>query len=75
MLLKLNPSKFDFIYFSESFRFIKSLPSIDISTYLFLAHSFTIHSLGFIFDFSLSLIPQIKSVAKASFFIFAVSSN
>ena len=31
-------------------------------------HSSTIHSLGFTFDSSLSLIPQIKSVAKSFFF-------
>ena len=68
MFLKLNPSKFDLIYFSKSSRLIKSLPSINISSNLSLAPSSTTHSLGFTFDSSLSLIPQIKSVAKSSFF-------
>ena len=67
MFLKLNPSKFDLIYFSKSFRLIESLPSIDILSNLSLAPSSTIHSLGFTFDSSLSLIPHIKSVAKSSF--------
>ena len=69
MFLKLNPSKFDLIYFSKSSRLIESLPSIDISSNLSLAPSFTIHSLGFTFDSSLSLLSQIKFVAKSSFFL------
>ena len=68
MFLKLNPSKFDLIYFSKSFRLIESLPSIDISSNRSLTPFSTIHSLGFTFDSSLSLIPQIKSVAKPFFF-------
>ena len=68
IFLKLNTSKFHFIYISESSRFIEFLPSVNISSNLSLAHSSTIHSLGFTYDSSLSLIPQIKSVAKSSFF-------
>ena len=68
MFLKLNPSKFDLIYFSKSSRLIETLPSINISSNLSLAPSSTIHSLGVTFDSSLSLITQIKSVAKSSFF-------
>ena len=75
MFLKLNLSKFYLIYFSKAFRLIESLHSIEIPSNLSLTPSSTIHSLGFIFDFSLSLIPQIKSVTKSSFSIFAVSSN
>ena len=74
MLLKLNPSKFDLIYFRKSFRLIESLPSINISVNLSLAPSSTLHRLGFTFDSSLSLTPQIKSLAK-SFAIFVVSNN
>ena len=67
MFLKLNPSKFDLIYFSKFSRLIESLPSIDISSYLSLTPSSTIHSLGFTFDSSLSFIPQIKSLAESIF--------
>ena len=67
MFLKLNPSTFDLIYFNKSFRLIES-SSINISSNLSIATSSTIHSLGFTFDFSLSLIPQIKFVAGSSFF-------
>ena len=67
MFFKLNTSKFNLIYFSKFFRLIESLPSINISSYLSLAPSSTIHSLGFIFEFSISLIPGKKSVAKSSF--------
>ena len=75
MFLTLNPSKFDPIYFNKFSRLIESLLSINISSNLSLAPSSTIHSLGFTFDFLLFIIPQIKSVAKSSFFIFAISSN
>ena len=75
VFLKLNLSKSDLTYFSKLFRLIESLSSINISSNLSLAPSFTIHSLSFTFDSSVSLIPQIKSVAKSSFFIFAESSN
>ena len=34
MFFELNPSEFDFIYFSKSSQFIGSLLSIDISTNL-----------------------------------------
>ena len=67
MFLKLSPSKFHFIHFSRSSRLILSLPSINISFYLSLVPYSTIHSLGFTFDFSLSLIPQKKFVVKSSF--------
>ena len=75
MFLKLNLSKFDLIYFSNSFRLIEFYPSIDISSNPSLALSSTIHILGFIFDFSFSFIPKIKSVAKSFFVIFAISNN
>ena len=68
LFFKLNSSKFDLIYFSKSSRLIESFPTIIISSSLSLAPSSTIHSLGFTFDSSLSLIQQIKSVAKSSFF-------
>ena len=68
MFLKLNPSQFGLIYFSKSSRLIESLPSINITSNLSLASFSPIHSLGFIFGSSLSLIPQIKAVAKPSFF-------
>ena len=66
--LKLNPSKFDLVYFSKFFQLIEYLPFITVSSNLSLAPSSPIHSLGFSFDFSLSLIPQMESVAKSSFF-------
>ena len=44
MFLKLNPSKFDLIYFSKSFRFTVSLLPISISSNLSLSSSFTNHS-------------------------------
>ena len=75
MFFKCNPSKFDLIYLDKSSQLIESLPSINISSNLSLTPSSTIHSLGFTFDFSLSLIPQIKSVANHLFFIFALSKN
>ena len=68
MFFKLNPSKFDLIYFSEFFRLIESLLSIDLSSDLSLASIFTIHNLSLISDSSHFLIPKIKSVAKSSFF-------
>ena len=68
MFLKLNPSKLDLIYFGKSFRLIEYLLSINISSNLSLASSPTVHSLGFTFDFSPFLIPQIKSLAKSSIF-------
>ena len=68
MFFKLSPLKLDLIYFSKSSGLIESLLSIDISSNLSLAPS-TIHTLSFIFGSSLSLIPQIKSVAKSSFFL------
>ena len=68
LFFKFNPSKFDPIYFSKSSRLIEFLPSIDNESNLSLAPSSTIHSLGFTFESSLSLIPQIKSVPKSSFF-------
>ena len=70
MFLKLNPSKFDLIYFTMHSHLIESLLSINISSNLSLASSPTIHSSGFTFDSSLSLIPKIKSVAKSSYFHF-----
>ena len=68
MFLQLNPSKFDLVYFSNFFLLIESLASINVSSNLSLTPSSTIHSLSFTMDSSLSLIPQIKSVAKSSFF-------
>ena len=64
MFLTLNPSKFDHIYFSKYSRLIESIPSINISSNL----SSTIHSSGFPFDSSFFFIPQIKFLAKSSFF-------
>ena len=72
MFFKPYSSKFDLIYFSKS---IESFLSINISSNLSLAPSSTIHSLGFIFDSSLFLIPQTKSVAKSYFFFLTVSKN
>ena len=68
MFFKLNPSQFGLIYFSKSSRLIESLPSINITSNLSLASFSPIYSVGFIFGSSLSLIPQIKAVAKQSFF-------
>ena len=68
MFLKVNFSKFDLIYFREPSRLIESCSSTDISINLSLAPSSPIHSLALTFDSFLSLIPQIKSVAKSSFF-------
>ena len=68
MDFKLNPSNYDLIYFRKSFCLIESLLSNNILFNLSLALSPTIHSLGFTFDSSLSIISQIKSVAKSSFF-------
>ena len=75
MFLKLSPSKIELIYFSKSFRLIKFFSSINILFNFSLPPSSTIHSLGFSFDSPLSFIPHIKSVAKSSFFVFAVSRN
>ena len=75
MFLKLNLSKFDLIYFSKSSRFIEFLSLVNISSNLSLVLSSTIHSLGFIFDFSLSLIPQKNLWLNHLFFVFTVSSN
>ena len=49
---------------------IESLPSVIISSNLSLAPPCITHSSDFTFDSPLSLIPQIKSVAKSSFFHF-----
>ena len=68
IFLKLYPSEFDHIYLGKSSRLIKSLPSINISSNLSLFSSSTIHSLGFIFDSSFSLIPRKEFVAKSVFF-------
>ena len=73
MFLKLNVSKFDFIYLRKSSRLIDSLASINIQSNLSLTLSSTTHSLGFTFDSSLSFMLKIKIVAKSSFF--ALSSN
>ena len=62
------PQNLIFINFSKSSRLIESLPSDTISSNPSLAPSSIIHSLGFTFDSSLSLIPQIKSAARLSFF-------
>ena len=68
MFLRVYPSKFDLSFFSKASQLIKFLLSFNISSNLSLAPSSTIHCLGFTFDSSLSLIPQMKSVAKSSFF-------
>ena len=67
MHLKLNPSKFNFIYLSKSKSLPSSLPPIIISD-LTIYPSSTIRCLGFFLDSSLSFNPQILSVASSCFF-------
>jgi len=67
MSLKLNPSKFEYIYLNKSNK-VSSFPSLNITSDLILYPSLSIRSLGFIFDSSLSLSPQINSVAKSCYF-------
>ena len=69
MHLKLNPSKFELIYFDKSSK-SSSFPNLVLHSPapLSLLPSSSIHSLGFIFDSNLSLIPQILSVTKSCFF-------
>ena len=67
MFLKLNGSKLDLLCFSKSSRLIESLFSINISSNLSLVPSSTMHNFGFFYS-SISLIPQLKFVAKSSFF-------
>ena len=64
MPLKLNPSKFNFIYLSMS----KSLPPIMISDFTIYPSS-TILSLGFLLDSSLSFKPQILTVASCFYYL------
>ena len=67
MHLKLNPSKFNFIYLSKSKSLPSSLPPImisDLTTY----PSSTIRCLGFLLDSSFFFNPQIFSVASSCFF-------
>ena len=66
MHLKLNPSKFNFIYLSKSKSLPSSFPPIMISDFTIYPSSI-IHCLGFLFDFSLSFNPQILSVASCFF--------
>ena len=69
MRLKLNPSKFELIYFDKSSK-SSSFPNLVLPSPapLSLLPSSSIRSLGFIFDSNLSLIPQILSVTKSCFF-------
>ena len=68
MSLKLNPSKFELIFLNKSVKNSIPLRSINISSNFKLESSPSIRSLGFIFDSSLSLVPQINSVAKSCYF-------
>ena len=67
MHLKLNPSKFNFIYLSKSKALPSSIPPIIISD-LTIYPSSAIRCLGFLLDFSLSFNPQILFVASSCFF-------
>ena len=67
LFLKLNPSKFELICFNKSDKSL-TLPSLNISSDLSLEFSSSIRSLGFVFDSTLSLSPQIRTVAKSSYF-------
>ena len=67
MHLKLNSSKFTFIYLSKSKSLSSSLPLITISD-LTIYPSSTIRCLGFLLGSSLSFNSQILSVASSCFF-------
>ena len=67
MNLKLNLSKFNFIYLSQSKSLPFSFPPIMISD-LTIYPSSTIRCLGFLLDSSLSFNPQILSVSSSCFF-------
>jgi len=69
MCLKLNPDKFELIYFNKSFKSFL-LPSLALlpPSFLSLVPSPFIRSLGFILDAHLSLPPQILSVSKSCYF-------
>ena len=70
MRLKLNPSKFELIYFNKSSKSSLSFPSLNLTspTPLSLVPSSTLRSLGVIFDSNLSLTPQILSVTRSCYF-------
>ena len=65
MCLKLNPDKFELIYFNKSSKFFL-LPSLALPppSSLSLVPSPSIRSLGFILDAHLFLSPQILSVSN-----------
>ena len=67
MHLKLNPSKFNFIYLSKSKSLPSSLSPIMLSNLTIYSFS-TIRCLGFLLDSSLSSNPQILSVASSCYF-------
>ena len=69
MCLKLNPDKFELIYFTKSSK-SSLLPSLALPppSSLSLVPSPSIRSLGFILDAHLSLSPQILSVTKSCYF-------
>ena len=67
--LKLNPDKFELIYFSKSTKSFTLFPLVlPPPTSLSITPSPIIRSLGFLFDSNLSLTPQILSVSKSSYF-------
>ena len=65
MSLKLNPSKFELIYFDRVGELVKN--PRNFSSY-FIEPSNKIRSLGFIFDLKLTLSNQILSVTKCCYF-------
>ena len=70
MCLKLNPDKFELIYFNRSSKSLSRLPSLALPppSSLSITPSSLIRSLGFIFDSNLTLTPQILSVSKSCYF-------
>mgnify|MGYP003535998733 FL=1 len=69
MYLKLNPSKFELIFFNNT-RSTITFPSLRLSSIdsFSLDPSPVIRSLGFLFESNLSLTHQISSVTKSCFF-------
>ena len=69
MRLKLNISKSELIYFDKSSKYF-SFPNLVLPSPapLSLLPSSSLHSLGFVFDSNLYLIPQILSVTRYCFF-------
>ena len=74
MQLKVNPSKFNFIYLSKSKSFFPFLPHVMISD-LTIYFSSTNRCLGFLLDSFLFINPQIFSVAFSCFFTYVISDR